>query len=402
MFKMLMGISILLILTACDQDNTVMHKVTVTDTNVLYGTNSLGADNNILSETSTKNSPNIFLDNSNLINRSNNNATEIDLSLEPYYYQQWYIEKNETFYSDNSIDSDAGVHAGEILKRYTGRGVTIAVIDDGVDMTHEELNTSIVSMYNIETNTSNVSHSRPSAYHGTAVTGIIAANLNGRGIVGIARESDIVFLKYKEGMSDSETIELFNKAEALGADIINCSWGTYDVSPAVKETIQRLAQKGRNEKGIIIVFATGNNDQDMGNDESAIPEVIAVGSTDRDNLRAWYSNYGEYLDILAPGGYEVGITTLDPMGSGGIGTMEDNYLLATDPYAFIGTSASAPIVTGVIALLLEKDPGLTRIEIEELLKNRSDKIGNIEYNEGFNMYYGYGKINIEKLLGGDE
>jgi len=130
--------------------------------------------------------------------------------------------------------------------------------------------------------------------------------------------------------------------------------------------------------------------------------VIAVGSTDRDNLRAWYSNYGEYLDILAPGGYEVGITTLDPMGSGGIGTMEDNYLLVTDPYAFIGTSASAPIVTGVIALLLEKDPGLTRIEIEELLKNRSDKIGNIEYNEGFNMYYGYGKINIEKLLGGDE
>ncbi len=210
--------------------------------------------------------------------------------------------------------------------------------------------------------------------------------------MGIVRESSIVFLKYSEGMSDSETIELFNKADELGADIINCSWGTYDVSPAVKETIQKLAHTGRDGKGTLIVFAVGNDSRDMGNDESAIPEVIAVGSTDRDNLRAWYSNHGDELDILAPGGYEVGIATIDPMGENGMGTTDENYLLANDPRSFIGSSASAPIVSGVIALMLEKDSNMTRVEVEEVLKSTSDKIGNLEYIDGWNRYYGYGKI----------
>ena len=136
----------------------------------------------------------------------------------------------------------------------------------------------------------------------------------------------------------------------------------------------------------------------MGNDESAIPEVIAVGSTDKDNLRAWYSNYGPNLDLLAPGGYEMGITTTDPMGENGIGTLMENYLLPTDPNSFIGTSASAPIVSGIIALLLEKDPTLTREEIENLLQSTSDKIGTLDYDNGRNDYYGYGKINAARLL----
>lgn len=136
----------------------------------------------------------------------------------------------------------------------------------------------------------------------------------------------------------------------------------------------------------------------MGNDESAIPEVIAVGSTDKNNLRAWYSNYGENLDILAPAGFDIGITTLDPMGEKGIAILNDNYLLANDVNSFIGTSASAPIVSGVIALMLEKNPNMTRIEVENILKNKSDKIGNLDYIDGFNVYYGYGKINVKKFL----
>ena len=264
--------------------------------------------------------------------------------------------------------------------------VTIAIIDDGLDVFHDELNGTIVASYDIETKSTNVLHTRTTDYHGTAVTGIIASQLNGRGIVGLARGSNIIFLKHKLGMSDSETIELFNKAAELGADIINCSWGTYDVSEAVKESIQNLATHGRNGKGIIIVFATGNDAQDMGNDESAIPEVISVGSSDKENLRAWYSNYGRELDVLAPGGYDVGITTLDPTGSNGIATLEEDYLLGTDGNSFIGTSASAPIVTSIIALMLEQKPNLTRVEIEQALKSKSDKIGNVEYVNGWNKY----------------
>ena len=317
---------------------------------------------------------------------------------EPYYYEQWYLDRNESFYVQNDIDTDAYIHAGNALQHYTGKNITIAIIDDGLDVTHEEINTSIIATYDITTGTIDVSQNSKHAHHGTAVTGIIAADINGKGITGIANKSKIIFLKYKENMSDSETIELFNKAAELGADIINCSWGTYNVSPAVKEVIQDLAKNGRNGKGIMIVFAVGNGNRDMGNDESAIPEVVAVGSTDRSNARSWYSDYGKELDIMAPGGSEVGIATIDPMGENGMGVIDENYLLATDPNFFIGTSASAPIITGTIALMLEKESNLTRIMIDERLKNKSDKIGDMEYVDGWNRYYGYGKVNLDQLL----
>ena len=67
-------------------------------------------------------------------------------------------------------------------------------------------------------------------------------------------------------------------------------------------------------------------------------------------------------------------------------------------FSFIGTSSSAPIVSGAIALLLEKYPTLTRIEVENILKNTSDKIGSISYKNGKNDYYGYGKINLYNML----
>lgn len=326
-------------------------------------------------------------------------SVEVNITMEPYGYQQWYIYKDEAFYAENGIDDDAHIHAQNILNKYSGKGVTIAIIDNGLDLSHEDLAVNGMRTFDTLTKTSDVSYDNtPEAYHGTAVTGIIAGQVNAKGIYGIANKANIVFLKNKDYMSDSEMIELFEKANELGADIISCSWGTYNVSDALRAEIVKLATKGRDGKGTIIVFANGNDNKDMGNDESNIPEVISVGASDSNNERAYYSNYGENLDILAPGGVYFGITTLDIMGELGHGEISPNYLLYNDSNAFRGTSASAPIVSAVLALLLEKEPHITRKEVERRLKESSDKLGSFPYIDGRNDYYGYGKLNVERLF----
>jgi subtilisin family serine protease len=318
---------------------------------------------------------------------------------EPYYYQQWYLQCDAAFCSEYDVSADAGIQLGYDQQRYNGgAGVTVAVIDDGLDVSHPDIAAALVASYDVRTGGSDVAPDRPAESHGTAVTGIAVARINAEGIAGVAPKSRLVFIKYASQMSDSETIAMFYKAAELGADVINCSWGTYDVSPAVRDAIVDLATNGRDGKGIVFVFAVGNGARDVGNDESAIPEVIAVGSSDEQNDRAWYSNYGENLDILAPGGTYLGITTTDVTGSLGYGTIDPDYILATDPLAFIGTSASAPITTGVVALMLAKNPNLTRAQIESLLHTYADKIGDVEYVNGFNLYYGYGKLNAARVL----
>jgi len=329
---------------------------------------------------------------------SKTSKKDINTTSEPFFYQQWYLDKNATFYSDNGINIDANIHPSDLLLKYSGKGVKIAVIDDGLDVGHEDLKDAVIATYDIGTNSTNVAHSTQDGYHGTAVTGIIAARINQKGIAGIANKSQIIFLKYKKYMSDSEIVELFNKAENFGADIINNSWGTGDVSDAVKNKIIDLANNGRGGKGTIIVFASGNTGTNMGNDESAIPEVISVGATNSDNLRASYCNYGANLDVMAPGGESLGITTLDDMGNKGVGISNEDYILYDDNSAFAGTSASTPIVSGIIALMLEKNPNLTRVEVENILKSSSDKIGSYAYSNGRNNKYGYGKVNLATIM----
>ena len=318
---------------------------------------------------------------------------------EPYFYQQWALDKNDNFYTLNAINSDAHIHPDTLYDTYTGYGVKIAVIDDGLDVYHEDLVGAIGATYDLTTGGTDVSQTNSTDSHGTAVTGIVGARVNGKGIGGVASRAEILFLKYKPFMTDSEVIALFDKAATFGADIISNSWGTGNVSPAVKLAIQDLAINGRGGKGTSIVFSAGNSDADMGNDESAIPEVISVGATNKNNVRASYSNYGENLDIVAPGGEYLGITTLDVMGSDGSASVNQNYLLYNDSLAFGGTSASAPIVSGVIALMLEKNPNLTRVEIETILKNSADKIGGVVYDiNGHNDYYGHGKVNLTNAM----
>jgi len=310
-----------------------------------------------------------------------------DLNSSPLFYQQWSINYNSEFYSINSIDENAHINPQDILLTYSGIGVKVAVIDDGFDVNHPQIRDKIIKTIGVDENgviSSNVSHTYSSGFHGSSVTGIIASADDDIGVRGISPDVELILVKMPMyNVSDYVFIEVFKQAVDAGADVINCSWGSGDVSDAVRDYIDEISTNARDGKGVIVVFASGNGGEDgigddMGNDESAIDSVVGVGATSRDNLRTKYSNYGKDLDIVAPGGYWLGISTIDPVGSAG--HSEDEYSRYDETrnglaVSFVGTSASAPIITSVVALALQKNSDLTRVQIQELLKKSTTTIG---------------------------
>lgn len=300
----------------------------------------------------------------------------------PLYEQQWSINYDPTFYRRNDISIGANINMQDLLETYSGKNIRVAVIDDGFDTSHPDLRENIVATRSISTTgevSNDVSHLYSEDHHGTSVAGIIGALNNEIGIMGIASNVELILIQIPmEEYSDAASIRAFNEANELGADIINCSWGTGEVTDALQSTMQNLANNGRDGKGSIIVFASGNNDALMLGDESAVEEVIAVAATDREGLRATYSDYGPDLDIAAPGGDLLGITTLDPMGSAGVSNDEYiRYDESQDGYytSFVGTSAAAPVLSGALALALEADPTLTREQLLEHLKYSAARVG---------------------------
>lgn len=327
-----------------------------------------------------------------------NNSSSILTLKEPLYQEQWALHYDRAFYNAYDIDKEAHIHGEKSMNQYSGKGVRVGIIDIAIDVNHTEYINNLSKVINSRDGSSIIKcDDMDICYHGTAVAGVIASNINGIGLRGIAPDVNLTFinLDLKGFVSDSEIVDALNYVEEENLDIVNCSWGTGDVSPIVQEKIDELATKGRDGKGVIFVFATGNKGKGLENDESMLESVIGVGSTDEENLRATYSNWGKGLDIVAPGGYILGITTT---------YKEDDiyhssdFMRAEDYEKFQGTSVSAPIITASIALLLEANPNLTRQEVQELLHESADKIGNVEYLNGYNDYYGYGKVNLDELM----
>jgi subtilisin family serine protease len=319
---------------------------------------------------------------------SNKLSKVVSSYLEPLHQEQWALLYDKPFYDAYNINKDAHVHLGEYIEKYRGKHVKIAIIDEGFDIEHYEYKKNIVAYFNSRDGSHNIDTNET---HGTEVAGVIASNENKKGIRGFAPDVELIFIHLElSGFLDTEDfLKAFEIAEKENVDIINCSWGTGDVSEVVKAKIVELATKGRDGKGINIIFASGNTNEESSRDESSLDEVIGVGASDEENLRAVYSNFGKGLDVLAPGGYELGISTTGK---------DDTIVEAEAVEYFAGTSASAPIVSSLIALMLEADPSLTRTKIHSILSLGVDKVGNVPYLSGRNPYYGYGKVNFEKTL----
>lgn len=136
---------------------------------------------------------------------------------------------------------------------------------------------------------------------------------------------------------------------------------------------------------------------------ASLPSVIAVGASTDCDYRADYSQYGAYLDFVAPSGGGFGaVTTTDRTGDDGYnqdGSGDGDSLADTDyTSVFGGTSCASPLAAGIAALMLSKHPGLTGEEIRGGMQASADQIGGVTYTSGFNSYYGYGRVNAQAAL----
>ncbi|MEM6401772.1 MAG: S8 family serine peptidase, partial [Cyanobacteria bacterium P01_D01_bin.116] len=230
-------------------------------------------------------------------------------------------------------------------------------------------------------------------FHGTWVSGIIAArSQDALGVVGIAPNAQILPVTVcKSGCETSHVVEGIDYAVARGADVINMSFGSYLPSAEIKNAIIRAHRKNPN---LVIVAAAGNERNFEVGFPSAIKGVISVGAININGNRAPYSNFGNKLTMVAPGGdssiknignlggiLTTGGTGIDRFWQGIILKPKTPWGRALDnrgKYIRVeGTSFASPVVTGVIALMKGEDPQrrLSREEIISILKKTASYDG---------------------------
>lgn len=270
--------------------------------------------------------------------------------------------------------------------------VVVAVIDTGIDYTHPDL----VNHYQAFGSWNFVAHNGDpldDCGHGTHCAGIIAAEMNnGIGIAGIA---DVKIMAIKVlGADGSAFIWTVSRgiirAGIMGADVISMSFGAEMLSiPLLLQFACNLSYN----LGATLVAAAGNSgDSGIGwiSYPAMFPNVIAVGATDGNNDRAYFSSYGPALDFMAPG---VDIISTTPTYHASLNDPPYNFPMN---YANLsGTSMATPHVAGVIALYLSKNG--VRVSNEKIYQRLRDSVTDIG-SPGFDDMTGYGLINATKLL----
>jgi subtilisin family serine protease len=268
------------------------------------------------------------------------------------------------------------VMAPSVWKSTRGKGAKVAVLDTGVDLNHPDLAGRVAAYRNFTSPDPDDVHDAQG--HGTHTAGIVAGNNNGAGVVGVAPEADLYIAKVLDddgGGGLSVITEGIRWAIAQGVDIISMSLGCEEQPPdAFHQAIQDAVFAG-----ITVVVAAGNEGHAL-DWPAAYPETISVGALDETFSTAEFSNFGNTLDVIAPG---VDIFSTWPGGR----------------YAILsGTSMATPMVAGCIALLLAhaKDIGrrLTPPQVVDAIRKTSILLN----ADNATDYQGAGLINCAKLI----
>ena len=328
------------------------------------------------------------------------NAYRVTCTNDMYFNEQWNLKN-----TGQHVPAYSGIDINycEAHAITTGNSsVIIAVFDQGVELTHEDLNVYSIS-YNTETASS------PSVVlgdHGTACAGIIGAQANNDiGVAGIAPDCPIMSISNSLSFltNSNKIADGFMFAATHGASVISNSWYSMVCDNLITDAINYALTQGREGKGCVVVFASGNDDSSVNYPANSIDDIIVVGAVSPcamrkqpfycDETYMWGSNYGAELDIMAPGEY---IPTTDLTGSAGYSGAYPPYNYTMD---FNGTSAACPQVAAVAGLILSENPYLTQKEVADIIESTAQKVGGYNYtthsgrpNGTWNNEMGYGLV----------
>ena len=249
-------------------------------------------------------------------------------------------------------------------RRYAnGSGVTIAVLDTGVAVKHKDL-AGVVDTQRSFSTVPGEPDITDRHSHGTHVTGIIAAQVNGKGVEGLAPGATVVAGKVlnEEGVGEVSGIaEGIIRAADLGVDVISMSLGTTEYSDVLAASVDYAVSKG------CLVVAAAGNDGHLYNlplYPAALDNVLAVGATAANDSMAYFSTHGPYVDIAAPG---LAILSTVPSPSDEESATKYSYLS--------GTSMAAPYVSAAAALVSSARSGLNAEEVRAALVSTAKDIG---------------------------
>ncbi len=311
---------------------------------------------------------------------------------DPLYIDQWHLKNTgqTVFGFAGTAGEDANLEPA--WDTATGNGVVIGIVDEGVDYNHPDLAPGYRSDLDFDyiDNDNDPAPVFPSEDHGTAVAGVAAARgNNGIGVSGSGLNASIAGLRAATLNDATDSGALSHAPQDI--HIYNNSWGPTDdpasfglTAPGPMTTAALLngITNGRGGLGSIYVWSAGNglaDDDDVNYDGYANSRfTIAVGAIDFNGEQTFYSEPGAAMLITAPSGgtpnVHAGITTTDQVGASGYNVNGLGGYHGTGDYSdfdytnsFNGTSSAAPLVAGVIALMLEVNPGLTWRDVQHIL-----------------------------------
>ena len=286
-----------------------------------------------------------------------------------------YIEPDSQAFALGEYDNSWGVdhiEADLVHPTYTGDGITVAIIDTGINYNHPDLAANYVGGYDFVNNDNEPLDDNG---HGTHVSGTVAAVADGNGVIGTSPTAGLYGLKVLDSAGSgyySDIAAAIQWAANNGIHIASLSLGGSSDSQTLHDAIIAA-----DDAGLLIIAAAGNDGNPPGKgDNMSYPakynEVLSVGATDQNDNRASFSSTGNELDIMAPG---VSI----------LSTYQDGYAYAS------GTSMATPHVSGVAALIFASDGTLSNSDVKQILINTADDLG----TSGWDSKYGYGLVDAD-------